>query len=229
MTRLMLKWPAHYTRLAEEVARKNAVVVPSVNHTGTWFVLGFLSEHPAFGGAVQIQDVLARSALSEGEVVHFHVGGVPTLWGAYDVLLGTGRMVIPLRDPMACLCTRQARHPFLDHSYIVNGFVHIAQNHAGATCMPVDVEAPYRKAVLERVLHALGVTDQGYVDFWASWWKPRNSIGFDTHEKVLYKEGAWDKLRARMNPEVDRLLEARPILVPFLREQGYKELSWWTL
>ncbi len=224
----MLKWPASYERLGREVALKDAIVVPSVNHTGTWFVLDFLAGHPGTGDVVELPSVLARNSLTPGSIVHFHVAGCPPLWDAYDGL--RERMVIPLRDPLACLCTRQARHPFLDHRYIIDGFLRIAMDHEGAQFFPVDCDPIIRWDVLRRILAHAGLDhDDEYVEFWARTWKPRNSIGYDTAEKGWYRDDAWDALRESIGPEFDLLLESRPTLIPFLEEQGYKELPWWTL
>ena len=229
MSRLMLNWPASYKRLATEVTEKGAAVVPSVNHTGTWFVLGFLSEHPSCYEAVDIASVLARNSVNVGAAIHFHVGGSPQLWDAYDGLMETGRVIIPLRDPMLCLCTRQQRHPFLDHNYIVEGFKRLAETK-DATFFPVDTDPSQRSDILCRVLTALDwPIDPAYVDFWARTWARRNTVGENTSEKNLYRDGDYGLLRKRLTPEFDNLLAARDTLVPFLKEQGYKELSWWNL
>lgn len=222
----MLNWPASYERLSREVALKDAIVVPSVNHTGTWFVIDFLAGHPGTGDVVELPSVLARNALRTGSIVHFHVSGSPPLWDAYEGL--RERVIVPLRDPLAALCTRQARHPFLDHRYIVDGFRRIAEDHEGATFFPVDGDPTYRGDVLREVIRNTGLgLDKSYIDFWARTWKPRNSIGYDTAEKQWYRDGAWDELRRSIGPELDHLLDSRQILVPFLQDQGYTDLPWW--
>ncbi len=230
MTRLMLDWPASYERLAREVVEKSASVVPSVNHTGTWFLIDFLLGHPEVSNRVELPDALARNGLEPRSVLHFHVGGVPNLWEAYSALIATGMAIVPLRDPMLCLCTRQARHPFLDHRYIVESFLMFANRGDGVTFFPVDADPSRRQEVLRAALSCAGLDlDESYLEFWARTWKPRNSIGYDTAEKLWYRDGSWDELRHAIGPELDYLLDSRSTLVPFLKEQGYRDLPWWDL
>ncbi len=226
----MLDWPACYERLAREVVEKEVSVVPSLNHTGTWFLIDFLLGHPAVEGRLELPDALARNGLVQSSVLHFHVGGAPDLWEAYSALIATGRAIVPLRDPMRSLCTRQARHPFLDHRYIVEGFVRVANDHDRVTFFPVDCDPIIRADVLRRTLSAMDLdAADDYVEFWARTWKPRNSIGHETAPIQWYGDGAWEPLRAVLKEEIELLLDSRDVLVPFLKEQGYKELPWWTL
>lgn len=228
-------------RLARAVEEKQVTCVLSPNHTGTWFVLDFLAEHPQTNDLVEYRKVLATRSIVQRSILHAHIGGryFPlhpnevdkyAAMAAYTALVRTGRVIIPLRDPMQALITRQCRHPFLDHRCIVEAFLNIANDHPGVTFVPVDCE-PSRRADVLRALLVGAQLDarEPLVMKWVADWKPRNSVGVDTPEKKMYRAGNLNELRKAIEPEIDYLLESRPTLIPFLKSQGYKEMSWWSM
>lgn len=231
MSRRLLNWPKSYDRLADEIVRKNSVVVASVNHTGTWFLLRFLSSFPSSGGTelLEVHDALARNAINERSIMYFHVGGVPDMWDWFEHLRDRLPVLVPLRDPMQALITRQARHPFLDHSYQVDAFVKIATSDHGLAFVPVDCEEQDRLSVLTRAVTTSGwCLPNSHIETWASSWPVHNSVGCNTAEKQWYRDGNKTGLRSTLSVEIDALLNSRDILIPFLKKQGYKELPWWS-
>ena len=228
----ILAWPTAYDRLAEEVVRRNVAVVASVNHTGTWFLLRFLEAHPRSTDRFEIFDALARNAFNERSILHFHVAGEPPLWDLFDAVLPTGRVLVPVRDPLAAMITRHARHPFLDHRYIATGFARLAANPGSATFLPIDLPERVfdRAAGLSTVLRSVRWdADPNLVASRAGSWGKENSIGYDTAEKAWYRAGDFSNLRRTIGREIEALLDLRSEIRPFLEDLGYKDLSWWAL
>ncbi len=237
-----------WRRLAEEVVAKEVALVLSVQHTGTWFAIEFLRQHGHAGPFHELNKMIG-GPLTKRSIVHAHVAdrqfagpkktttplgrtdgsnAIPT-YPAYEILAKTGRVVMPMRDPMLSILTRHGRHPLLAHTYIVEAFTRVAEHNEGVTFLPIDCVPDMREGLLYAALRAARLPkDIPYVEQWAREWTPYN-VSTDTAEKQWYRDGEWGMLRAVLTEEIDELLDSRDVLIPFLQELGYKELSWWTL
>lgn len=243
------------------VVNRGAVLVASVHHTGTVFALDFLRGHPRAAEYLEFRDLLRGAQVVRDDVVHLHVMGeelesrgvIRGGFGFSDleeiVLTARGcRVVIPTRDPLLALISRHARHPELDHSFIVRGFHRLAAarldhpDHPGSlnpgiVFLPVDLltTPEHRLAALVHVTHRLGWLKGGapeseparsYIEGWASSWPIRNTAG--PHPlKEMYDAGDVFGIRNNLPAAYDRLIEARPVVEPFLRKLGYEDLPWW--
>ena len=225
---------------------KDVALVLSIQHTGTWFAIEFLRQHSHAGPFHELNKMIG-GPLTEKSVVHAHIAGpefasgqsralgrkdgtnaIPT-YPAYEILIETDRVIMPVRDPMLSLLTRHGRHPLLAHTFIVDAFTRVAKKHEGVLFLPVDCEPDRRKALLYDVLTKANLAwDDPYIEIWSRDWKPQN-VSPDTAEKQWYRDGVWDKLYPVLKEEIDLLLENKHVLIPFLQELGYKELPWWTL
>lgn len=141
------------------------------------------------------------------------------------------KTVIPIRDPMAALLSREARHPQFRHFYIVDGFVALATEfakHPNVKFLPVDMteDAATRRRLLSDVLEHVGKDPATYaadLDNLAATWKPEN-VTPGNRFRDAYKAGDLDRLQELLGPkwaEVEYLRNMASIILPFLADLGY--------
>ncbi len=142
----------------------DTVVVASVQHTGTWFIIDMLKKHSAFGNQTQWKPLVREEVETPTEtkpLLHIHLtGGLPMhpddkFKSARNVishaLTHTYPTVIPMRDPVLSLISRHARHPGFDHMSIVKGLEQAVEIYSfNGYAFPIDIpDIPLR---LNRVL-----------------------------------------------------------------------------
>lgn len=238
-----------WERLVRRTLDTGTVWVLSVQHTGTWFVLDLLREHPGFPSVdpVTLDPIATRfqqfGTIRNGDIVsrgiiHGHVGHGPAAHfsdsrkfvegNKYVELTNLIPIITPLRDPLAAMITRHARHPMLDARYIVDAFVWLA--HADATPTFLRVDAPEGVDRAESLKDALGSVGLDWAApialRWAETWPVRNVSG-DTWLKEAYRVGDPEPIAREMPDEWARLIARRDVLRPFLERFGYRNLLWW--
>lgn len=223
--------------------------LPSVQHTGTWFVLRILEK---FG-----YNAVDCMGLIDGDVninnpstiqTHFPVeasSGVPFELGKWmdvisiQVMMKIFKTIIPIRDPLAAILTREARHPELRHFYIVDGFVSLAEKMSGnsnVVFFPIDLN-PHpdaRRELLTKVLKHCGIdfTDKKEeINFIANTWTVQNDTPGNRFKKAYAdknKEEIKFLLGSKM-AEVDYLKNKASIILPFMASLGYtkEDLDLW--
>lgn len=247
------------------------VFVPSVQHTGTWFIINFLlnffpknrelqfvlEKQLGPGGADIRHEHVYDSPLDGPMIVHTHFPIVRNLnmdvnWPEGEFFrrwyanLGTLRSlplqtillfcnffkaVIPVRDPMAAILTREARHPQLRHFFIVDGYVSMATEfakHPNVKFLPVDLDmtVEQRAALLRDVLVHIGLDPNQHLPVLhdlAHKWEPQN-ITPGNRFKRLYKEDDQQGLRLLLGAkwaEVEYLRNMSAVILPFLSGLGY--------
>ncbi len=224
-------WTFDWGRLATAIVDADAALVLSIQHTGAWFVLDFLTNGGGGGGVTELAGAMEATGLQHRTALHAHTGlnMMVTKVEALPVLSATGRAIVPVRDPMLAMLSRHARHPLLAHDHLVGSFVGLAEADLDVTYIRVDCPESDRRASLDAVVEAVG-WDLGeqHMTTWAGDWPIVN--GSETiPAKEWYRARQWDKLWPVLGPEITALLAARPVLVPFLKSLGYEELPWWTL
>jgi|TARA_Y100000310_G_C20622054_1_gene783909 hypothetical protein len=224
--------------------------LPSVQHTGTWFVLRTLERFGynavdcwrLLGGGVNINDPSTIQT-------HFPIEqayGVPfeeDKWmnvNSIQVLSKIFKTIIPVRDPLAAILTREARHPELRHFYIVDGFVSMAEKMSGnsnVVFFPIDLnpDPNARKELLSKLLTHVGVEETKNVtvemNSIASTWTVQNETPGNRFKKAYQnkdKEEVTFLLGSKI-AEVDYLKNKASIILPFLASIGYtkEDLDLW--
>jgi len=253
------------------VRLSDVVLVPSVQHTGTWFVIRFLQrffptvreltfameDTPKPGTADVDYEMTYSSPINGKAVLHVHlpiarylnwdVGWPDTVfhrrWFAnlatvrslpvrtIMLFCNLFKAVVPVRDPMAAILTREARHPQFRHFFIVDGFVALATEfarHPNVMFLPVDAAdtEERRAALLAKALRHVGVDPGGHrgeVAALAASWLPENETP-NNRFKDMYDAGDLDGLRRELGPkwaEVEYLRNMSSIILPFLEGVGY--------
>lgn len=159
--------------------------------------------------------------------------------GAIKLLCSMHKTVIPIRDPLASLLTREARAPNLRHFYIVDAFVEIARelaNHPNVKFLPVDLDLNFneRKSLLEGVVSHCDLDVEQFAEVIhdvATYWKRENVTPNNRFHKP-YKKGDLDTIQKWLGQkwaEVVHLKNFGGVLIPFLSNLGYnkkKTLIW---
>ena len=248
------------------------VFVPSVQHTGTWFVINFLKNFFEYSREVTFlledddmkpedANVLYRPkysrSLDKPTVVHVHLpisrnpsADVDFFGTWFDstwiqnlatkrslpvqtllLLCNFFKTVIPVRDPMAAILTREARHPQFRHFCIVDGFVALATEfakHPNVKFLPIDMAGTVeeRAAILRDVLVHVGLDPNRHLatlhDL-AHKWAPQNQTPGNRF-KWLYQNNDLDGIRLLLGPkwaEVEYLRNMSSVILPFLADLGY--------
>ena len=221
---------------------KKIIFLPSVQHTGTWFALSTLSR---FGF-----NIVDSKRLLEGGVninhpsiiqTHFPIEasyGVPfedNKWMSINSIQAISKIfktVITVRDPLAAILTREARHPELRHFYIVDGFVDMAEKMAGnpnVVFFPIDLN-PHPNARRDLVMKIIGHCEVDIDDdvkktasSIANTWTVQNDTP-NNRFKQAYKDQNKSEIEFLLGSkmaELDYLKNKASIILPFLTGIGY--------
>jgi hypothetical protein len=166
------------------------------------------------------------------------------LWGI-KLLANMHTTVIPVRDPLAMLLTRETRAPNLRHFHLVDAWVDVVRelgDHPNVFFFPVDLDYTEdtkfdeRKKLLMSVCSHCEIdpvaVDAILGDFATHWKRVNPSPGNRFREP--YEAGDIDKLQEMLGEkwaEVVHLKNMGSYLAPFLGELGYdgrkKTLIWY--
>ena len=247
------------------------IMLTTVQHTGTWFMISLLCDHPAVNGFVELHQAClvalsgdpltqrkhqARLDLAGINVVHTHYWAwenskEDAVRGAVFTLMCTLPSVVTLRDPLRSLITRESRHPNLDHEDLLDAWVHMVENlealskvNAAPFLFPIDLrqaEADRRELILRMFEHVMPSGDHiGYAAKRAATWPTEAAIIRDVDLRLRYNTKRDSPLRDAYNArdvafiksslggKWDALQRRENSLRPFLEEQGYRGLMWWT-
>lgn len=239
------------------------IFVPTLPQSGTWFVLKLLEK---CGYKIEFTGEIVRDKkiITEGDIaLSTHIfpfyyqgspfkealpsyGGNPIqdyvvrkyhmCLGAIELLTRMHKTIIPIRDPLACLLTREARAPQLRHFYIIDGFIEVVNRFAdnpNVLFFPVDLytRKEDRFALLENMLiHSciptapvLDIINQTAIE-----WK-RENITPNNRFREPYEAGDINKIKEMLGSkwaEVEHLKNHNGTIMPFLRSLGYGELLW---
>lgn len=142
------------------------------------------------------------------------------------------KTVIPIRDPLAAILTREARHPHLRHFFIIDGFIEIAQNfsrHPNVKFLPIDLYKTIGERVrllsdiLEHCCIKRTSDNMAIVNRFAMEWKIQNPTPNNRFSK-LYKDKNIDKINYLLGSkvaEIEYLKTRASIILPFMASLGY--------
>ena len=231
------------------------IFIPTVQHTGTWFIIDFLRKHSKVNDEVffwrDVRINLKTPPLKEGilDIMHVHIAGdrnqswmpepvdlkgkchLPMIMDAFIDAWGA---VIPLRDPLRAVITRQARHPGLDHTHMVSGYLYLAElwnRWANIIFIPIDTDIPLmeRKILLIDALSLYNLETESYVkEYTFNWKAPDYNISSPTRLKVDYQVGNVEEMQKAIPKEWKALKDNEEVLRPFLEAMGYKDLMWFS-
>lgn len=218
-----------------------AIFLPTIQHTGTWFCIELLRQHSTISSCTELKDLRFGNDIT---IIHTHFGDGET-WHPKDAgkfipsyvlreLIDVYPSIIPVRDPLAALLTRQVRCPDLQHSYIIEGFVTLAElkEKHDLFLLPVDFNGDKsfeeRFGVLRKLFAFLKLSEEPYIKFWAASWPVKNSVrNINVELYDSYRNGDIEKIIEVIPEEYAYLKGKETILKPFLEELGYKNLLWW--
>lgn len=221
------------TEVLNEVVERNCWLVASAHHTGTWFALEFLLWHSATRQVAELNDLLNGQELHDDDIVHLHLTGqtihsrghVQVDFEVAKETIAKARTLIPLRDPMKAIMSRQQRHPGWDHRFIVDGFCDLPG--LDPICfLPIDLVHDARPERLQSCLRVLDLPVEPYIERYAQDWPISNTRG-DYELKRIYDMEDLEGLRNRFPMNYDHFINRGNEIIPFLQEQGYKEMPWW--
>ena len=206
------------------------IVLASVQHTGTWSAISLLEQ------VMETKVTLLKDALIGEEVnglLHLHIGGREGIhyrdklkhaskWLATPVIM-YHTTVVPVRDPMAAVITRQNRHPKMDHSYIVQGFEYLADLYEmGAVDMWLcqDLIMPAQQPQITEALFDLATKEGKALE-----WGVKNQSPDTSGLKKAYREGEYAEVHKALAIYWDQLHKSDRIK-SFLNALGYDSLPW---
>jgi hypothetical protein len=234
------------------------IFVPTLPQSGTWFVLKLLEKcgfKLEFTGDIvnnkKIIEDKEKVALSTHifpfyyqaspfKEVFPHYGEHPTTdyvvrklhmgMAGIELLTRLHKTIIPMRDPLACLLTREARAPQLRHFYIIDGFLEVIkryENHPNVFFFPVDRDNNFidrMKAVTECMQH-LDIDFNNNVEAvtkYAAEWKKENTA--ENRYREPYENKDIGKIKDMLDEkvaEVEYLKIHGGTIKPFLQRLGY--------
>ena len=249
-------------------SQEKVIFCPTIQHTGTWFVLRFLEK-------LGYQIVLPQKALHSdwvlerevpvvlhAHIVPFYYKPTPFFKGTFvsygrdpleqfvvrkdqlsvsdiKLLCHLYKTIIPIRDPLAAILTREVRGPEIRHFFIVDAYREMIQGLSmcpNVKFFPIDLDYTFkeRKSLLEKTVQHCSLEVEQYIhvinDTAKSWQKENPTPENRFHEP--YEAGDIDTIRQWLGPkwaEVQYLKNMRSIIYPFLSRLGYgkkKKLIW---
>jgi len=245
------------------------IFVPSVQHTGTWFVINFLlnffeqekeltlllEDRKKYDAEHINYQYKYDCPLDKKTIAHIHLpivqqdSGLDLMdeqfYNGWKSNLETMRSlpistillfcnffktVIPVRDPLAAILTREVRHPQFRHFYIIDNFVALATEfvqHPNIMFLPIDLNYSFeqRKDLLLKVLNHCEIDnfDESIVNKYAEEWIPQN-ITPNNKFKEMYENKDIDgimNLLGQKQASVKYLQNMASIIFPFMTSFGY--------
>lgn len=221
-------------------------MIATNQHTGTWVMINFVQD--VIGCPVTLYDIHKKEG-RESEFIHVHFA-IWRWWKAHsqrpeppsyvksasdremDSLIGERKTVITMRDPVLALITRHNRHPGWCHKYIIEGFLQMVRLawHPNVFLFAVDAWNEERRfrALLHLAHEFFGKpeTPIAPIEEFARDWDTPNATGDVSGLRAKYVAGDFQSVRHAMPDETALLLDHKNELVPFFKQNGYKDLLW---
>jgi hypothetical protein len=224
------------------------IFVPTIPGSGTFFMTTFLLSQ----GEITLHHLMPLIEMTfhsekrlydtfedgETHLVHAHFGDYRNAWAvkvevAEKMADRADGVVVPIRDPLLILLTNYVCNREYEFGNIINSLLTFAEwNGRHDMCfMPIDLLAngsiDDRLEALTSTVNYLGINPDPCIVEWAENWPVYNNSTNRRGGKD-YREFYEDKDLPGLLPEIRELLVSnRKVLKPFLKEIGYKKLSWW--
>jgi len=230
------------------------IVVFSVQHTGTWFVLEALKKLtkrrlllidklPASRQTVEfigscsdaiihrhlhLDEPLVRIDVSKppfgGELAYFNYNKQ-----VYREVVATLPCVVTLRDPLLSTITRHNRHPGRNHEYIIEGFRFLAETSTDEKqpfYFRVDIEPSGRRPLLAALSEYVNIDPDEETFNSIMKWHFVNTTRDNSRLKFAYAQGNINAVQNALANECNLLRKYSPRILPFLHKIGYRNLPW---
>ena len=191
------------------------IYVPTVRHSGTWFLIAFLRSHPIVQGFVQLENLFTSNFDKEHTVVfdcptakikeRFTPGGLNVLHNhvcfstriassvvdAQKGLMASLPSIVPFRDPLASIVSRYQRHPNQCHLGLAQSWVTFIEFLVSSSsvlnyrAVPLDI----LKSETERRDALEGVLDHAEIPAkgHAAEWASQWPLGYNTRGNYALK------------------------------------------
>ncbi|MEE9356494.1 MAG: hypothetical protein V3U75_12965 [Methylococcaceae bacterium] len=223
---------------------KDIIFLPTIQHTGTWFAIDILQKFGYSPIEYRNSSSFDIRQINKGFIVHAHfplsknvlrkekykfikADEIKTIYKVLTEELSC-LLVIPIRDVLAALITRYGRHPRQNHTYIIDGFLDLANkiDKLKPFYFPVDLDRTKQEnfdflvSLEQRIDNVMG-----YKQTISSEWSPKNTIGLYPL-KEAYLERNIRFIKETIPRDWAYLIENVVQLQPFFEKLGYKDLLW---
>ena len=209
---------------------------PTVPHTGTTFLLEFLKDDPAIKDYVTLQWLIRWHGERTPGLNLIHTHFKKNLHAHIATYASRWPTIVPLRDPLLAVLTSYHRNKEGNYVYQVDQFINLVKIIDQGPTAYTPIYVPFdlmdnlpdgaRIHLFLASLSPLKFLSQEHCITWATRW-PRIESWGDYPYKSLYYQGRVEEIKPLIPNEWDALINARPILKPFLEARGYKDLLWW--
>lgn len=227
------------------------IALLSIPNTGTWFTLNLLLLHPEINYHIDYNSGffgIGRKELNRYKFKYIglkdnvdkiiyrrHIMG-PKTHGDIDLLCMGHKAIIPMRDPLASLISKKNRNPIEPAYEHVEAFEYIATSPWAQKSFffPIDTDE-FKSDEKSRHGLALDLFDSflnipidniNDLYIWAKENEPKNAME-DYPERQAYLNGDIERATAKCKGEFEYLKSKKNVLIPFLKQLGYKDLMWW--
>jgi len=204
----------------------------TVQHTGTWFLIRFLYKHPEVHDYIiewTLRHQLSKCTLDETKRNIFHCHA-PAKDSAYfhilESLMKTNKVVMTVRDPILALTTRHTRHPEMDHTFILKGFLQMHEWADNENVFFFNIH-DQREEQLIALLEFLGLEiDCELISEYENNWQAENTTQGRNILKTLYLEHGIDGIRHKLSDEIEFLEKYQDKIQGFM--ERFVRLSWFS-
>lgn len=190
------------------------ILLVTAQHTGTRFLMARIEL--ATGRRVSTFPAFLATQGSPARALHVHVDHVAM--GHLEGALKEAHGIATLRDPVLAMLSKRAREQGHGTAYLVQCFLFLERLRSQLTFIPIDRPELGRARFREWCQRA-GGEEPDHPEWKAS------SVGPRTNLERYRASGSLDDLD---RAGIEALLAAREVLVPFLQENGYDALPWFT-
>jgi hypothetical protein len=217
------------------------IFIISAQHTGTWTLIRHVERSPDIdevGMLTKTKPNVIEGYRAADKLFCFH-DHLSTAYRATHMVTPYAvdvPIVVPIRDPLRAVLTRQTRRSDLEHAYIIQAFCAMAEfiNKYNVMLFPVDlpVDVEVRLRQLGKLYKFLGIKAPGALKQHAAEWELHNvSYKKDWKEDkqafdYLYKARDYEKIKRYVPTSAWVLEQVQPKLQPFMERIGYEDLMW---
>jgi hypothetical protein len=208
----------------------NSIFVPTVSHSGTWFLLKFLLSHDDVPMMYEMRNY-PGGLVPNNTLIHVHFyfdQQAEKCWESRRIIEVSKkvRTVSSVRDPLLSVITRKERNPEWNGLDIIDSFTRLKELDARFLCVDLPVGREKREVMLTGILDHLGLQHQPQVPGWALGW-PVFNTRHSYELKTMYHNKDASGLKSKIPLEWDYILSKRDEIVPFMKSLGYEYLWWW--
>ncbi len=246
-----------YKELELLLSRMASIIyVPTIQASGTWFILDLLKAHDKVGGVLLsahwpdsfIKELNAEGLLENDSIVALqnHFGGDPKMSALMENIFAiSDHIVTPIRNPLRAILTAYIKqgplrknwaHPYIrnDITHMINGYIELTELIKKHNIFIVPVDLYLGKSRLERYFLLRDLFDfvqlpyNQYIKNLANTWHKSNTVGNKEESvRLLFDTKNVEGIKQRIPKGYDLLIQSKDILKPFFESQGYSKEDLW--